>query len=103
MINDVLTEADSKMDKSVQATREEFATIRAGRAHPSMFNKILVDYYGTPTPLQQNLRVVDAAAFSLCMDNKLPMVVFSMERDGSIARAVRRERIGTLVTAERDR
>ena len=53
--------------------------------------------------LQQNLRVVDAAAFSLCMDNKLPMVVFSMERDGSIARAVRGERIGTLVTAERDR
>ena len=53
--------------------------------------------------LQQNLRVVDAAAFSLCMDNKLPMVVFSMEKDGSIARAVRGERIGTLVTAERDR
>lgn len=53
MINDVLKEADSKMDKSVDATREEFAAIRAGRAHPSMFNKILVDYYGTPTPLQQ--------------------------------------------------
>jgi ribosome recycling factor len=53
MINDILKEADSKMDKSVEATREEFAAIRAGRAHPSMFNKILVDYYGTPTPLQQ--------------------------------------------------
>ena len=53
MINDVLKEADGKMDKSVEATREEFAAIRAGRAHPSMFNKILVDYYGTPTPLQQ--------------------------------------------------
>jgi ribosome recycling factor len=53
MINDILNEADGKMDKSVQATREEFAAIRAGRAHPSMFNKILVDYYGTPTPLQQ--------------------------------------------------
>lgn len=53
MINDILNEADSKMDKSVAATREEFAAIRAGRAHPSMFNKILVDYYGTPTPLQQ--------------------------------------------------
>jgi len=53
MINDILNEADSKMDKSVEATREEFAAIRAGRAHPSMFNKILVDYYGTPTPLQQ--------------------------------------------------
>ncbi len=53
MINDILNEADAKMDKSVEATREEFAAIRAGRAHPSMFNKILVDYYGTPTPLQQ--------------------------------------------------
>ena len=53
MINDVLNEADGKMDKSVDATREEFAAIRAGRAHPSMFSKILVDYYGTPTPLQQ--------------------------------------------------
>ena len=53
MINDILREADGKMDKSVEATREEFAAIRAGRAHPSMFNKILVDYYGTPTPLQQ--------------------------------------------------
>ena len=53
MINDILKEADGKMDKSVEATREEFAAIRAGRAQPSMFNKILVDYYGTPTPLQQ--------------------------------------------------
>ena len=53
MINDILNEADGKMDKSVEATREEFATIRAGRATPAMFNKILVDYYGTPTPLQQ--------------------------------------------------
>ena len=46
MINDILNEADTKMDKSVEATREEFAAIRAGRAHPSMFNKIVVDYYG---------------------------------------------------------
>ena len=53
MINDILNEADQKMSKSVDATREEFAAIRAGRAHPSMFSKILVDYYGTPTPLQQ--------------------------------------------------
>ena len=53
MINDILREADQKMDKSVEATREEFATIRAGRAQPSMFNKITVDYYGTETPLQQ--------------------------------------------------
>jgi ribosome recycling factor len=53
VINEILNEADQKMDKSVEATREEFAAIRAGRAHPSMFNKISVEYYGTPTPLQQ--------------------------------------------------
>ena len=53
MINDILNEADSKMAKSVEATREEFATIRAGRAQPAMFAKIMVDYYGTPTPIQQ--------------------------------------------------
>ena len=53
MINEILNEADEKMDKSVEATREEFAAIRAGRVSPSMFNKITVDYYGTPTPLQQ--------------------------------------------------
>jgi ribosome recycling factor len=53
VINDILKEADGKMDKSVEATREEFAAIRAGRAHPNMFSKIVVDYYGAPTPLQQ--------------------------------------------------
>ena len=53
MINEILNEADQKMDKSVEATREEFAAIRAGRVSPSMFAKIHADYYGTPTPLQQ--------------------------------------------------
>ncbi|WP_206422780.1 ribosome recycling factor [Nocardioides pantholopis] len=52
-MNDILNGADAKMAKSVEATREDFAAIRAGRAHPSMFAKIMVDYYGTPTPIQQ--------------------------------------------------
>jgi uridylate kinase len=41
--------------------------------------------------------VVDATAFSLCMDNHLPMIVFGMQGEGNVARAVRGERIGTLV------
>jgi len=49
--------------------------------------------------LRQRLKVVDATAFSLCMDNRLPMIVFGMEKEGNVARAVRGERIGTLVTA----
>ena len=50
--------------------------------------------------LRSGLRVVDAAAFSLCMDNQLPMVVFGMEGDGNITRALLGERIGTLVSAD---
>lgn len=53
MINETLKEADQKMDKSVEAAREEFAAIRAGRANPSMFAKLVAEYYGTPTPIQQ--------------------------------------------------
>ena len=51
--------------------------------------------------LEQGLAVADATAFSLCMDNKLPMIVFGMEEEGNVTRAVRGERIGTLVTSER--
>jgi uridylate kinase len=50
--------------------------------------------------LLQGLRVVDATAFSLCMDNKLPMIVFGMQDESNVAAAVRGERIGTLVVAE---
>jgi uridylate kinase len=50
--------------------------------------------------LNKGLKVADAAAFSLCMENKLPIVVFDLMQDGNIARAVRGERIGTLVSGE---
>ena len=48
MIDDTLLEAEEKMEKAVAVAKEDFATIRTGRAHPSMFNKITVEYYGTP-------------------------------------------------------
>ena len=51
MIDDVMLEAEDKMDKALQAAKSELATIRTGRANPSMFNGIVVDYYGAPTPL----------------------------------------------------
>ena len=62
MINDLLNEADAKMDKSVEATREEFAAIRAGRVNPAMFAKLTADYYGAQTPIQQlaSFQVPDA-------------------------------------------
>lgn len=53
MIDDTLLEAEDKMDKAVGVAQEEFAAIRTGRPNPAMFSKIVVDYYGTPTPVQQ--------------------------------------------------
>ena len=53
MIPEILKDADHKMNGAVEHAREEFAAIRTGRAHPAMFNKLMVDYYGSPTPLQQ--------------------------------------------------
>lgn len=53
MISDVLAEAKDKMHKSVEAAKDDFSNVRTGRANPAMFQKILVDYYGTPTPLGQ--------------------------------------------------
>lgn len=55
--------------------------------------------------LARGLKVADAAAFALCMENDLPMVVFAMQGEGNITRALRGERIGTLVTtgAKEDR
>ena len=53
MIEDTLFEAEEKMEKAVDVAKEDFAGIRTGRATPGMFNKLLVDYYGAPTPLQQ--------------------------------------------------
>lgn len=53
MIEEILFEAEMKMDKTLEVVKEDFAAIRTGRANPAMFSKILVEYYGTPTPLQQ--------------------------------------------------
>jgi ribosome recycling factor len=53
VIDETLLEAEDKMDKAVEVAKDEFATIRTGRANPAMFSKITVDYYGSPTPLQQ--------------------------------------------------
>jgi ribosome recycling factor len=53
MIDDTLFEAEEKMDKAVSVAQSEFGTIRTGRATPAMFAKIVVDYYGAMTPVQQ--------------------------------------------------
>ena len=53
MIDDTLLEAEEKMDKAVEVAKSELQTLRTGRANPAMFSKIVVDYYGAVTPLQQ--------------------------------------------------
>ena len=67
------------------------------RTHPDAVKFDAVSYREV---LARDLKVADAAAFSLCMDNNLPIVVFNLMEDGNIARAVRGEKIGTLVSAE---
>jgi ribosome recycling factor len=53
MISDLLTEAEQKMEMAVDHVGSEFATVRTGRANPQLLHRITVEYYGSPTPLQQ--------------------------------------------------
>jgi len=53
VIDDTLLEAEEKMDKAVTVAKEDFANIRTGRITPAVFSKIMVDYYGAPTPVNQ--------------------------------------------------
>jgi ribosome recycling factor len=53
MIADAMREADEKMTKAITVAKEDFSAIRTGRANPAMFNKILAEYYGAPTPVNQ--------------------------------------------------
>ncbi|WP_207208786.1 ribosome recycling factor [Nocardioides oleivorans] len=87
-MNDVLNDADSKMNKSVEATREEFAAIRAGRANPAMFSKITAEYYGTQTPLQQ------LASFTSQDARTILIAPFDVGAMGSIERAIRDSDLG---------
>ena len=53
MIDEALLAGEEKMQKAVEVAREELAGVRTGRANPAMFSGITVDYYGSPTPLNQ--------------------------------------------------
>ena len=52
-MKNLLAKTEEKMDKSLNALDREFKAVRAGRANPAVLDKVLVDYYGTPTPVQQ--------------------------------------------------
>jgi ribosome recycling factor len=53
VIADVLSDATARMQKAVEVAKDDFSNVRTGRANPQLFQKILVSYYGTPTPLAQ--------------------------------------------------
>ena len=65
MIADVLAETTSRMTRAVESAKEDFATVRTGRANPQMFQKVMVDYYGSPTPLAQLASLANPEARSL--------------------------------------
>lgn len=88
MIDATLREADEKMDKAVEHAREEFAAIRTGRAHPSMFAKITADYYGQQTPLQQ------LAGFQVPEPRVVIISPYDISAKGAIEKAIRESDLG---------
>ena len=61
-VQEMMLVMEDKLDKTSNVLREEFTNIRAGRANPHVLDKIMVDYYGTPSPINQvgNISVADA-------------------------------------------
>jgi ribosome recycling factor len=62
IVKDLLDDASARMDKSVEATKHEFATVRTGRASPSLLDRVQVDYYGAVTPLRQLANIAASEA-----------------------------------------
>lgn len=92
MIDDTLLTAEDKMDKAIEVAKEDFATIRTGRANPAMFTKILVDYYGAPTPLQQ------LASFTTPEPRTIIISPFDQTSMSAIERAIRDSDLGVNPT-----
>ena len=88
MIDETLLEAEEKMEKAVAVAKEEFAVIRTGRAHPSMFAKITVEYYGTPTPVNQ------LASFHIPEPRMVVIQPFDKSSLAAIEKAIRNSDLG---------
>lgn len=88
MIDETLLEAEEKMSKAVDVAKEDFAAIRTGRANPGMFAKIVVDYYGAPTPLQQ------LASFQIPEPRTVLISPFDRGAMANIEKAVRDSDLG---------
>jgi ribosome recycling factor len=88
VIDETLLEAEEKMEKAVAVAKDEFAGIRTGRAHPSMFNKITAEYYGTQTPVNQ------LASFHMPEPRMVIVQPFDKSSMGAIEKAIRNSDLG---------
>ncbi len=75
MIKDILSSREEKMQKTLEALKRDFASLRAGRATPALLDKVMVDYYGTPTPVSQVAKIaVPEARMILIQPWEKPML-----------------------------
>lgn len=88
MIDEALLVAETKMQKAIEVTREEFLGVRTGRASPSLLQRIVVEYYGTPTPLQQ------LASISVPDPRSLAISPYDRNSMGAIEKAIQASDIG---------
>ncbi|GAA3994823.1 hypothetical protein GCM10022232_33760 [Streptomyces plumbiresistens] len=88
VIEETLLEAEEKMEKAVVVAKEDFAAIRTGRAHPAMFNKIVAEYYGAPTPINQ------LASFSVPEPRMAVVTPFDKTALRNIEQAIRDSDLG---------
>jgi ribosome recycling factor len=88
VIDDTLLEAEEKMDKALAVAKEDFSGIRTGRANPSMFSKITVEYYGTQTPVNQ------LASFHMPEPRMIVVQPFDKSSLGAIEKSIRNSDLG---------
>jgi ribosome recycling factor len=79
-IEDFLADAKRRMDRSIEATHQEFNSIRTGRASPALLDRIVIDYYGTPTPLKSLASIGAPEARLLTVQPFDPGAMKSIER-----------------------
>lgn len=92
MIDDILLDAQEKMDLAVEHVQNEFGTVRTGRANPTILHRIMVDYYGTPTPLQQ------LGSFAVPEPTQLVVTPFDPGSLGEIEKAINSANLGISAT-----
>lgn len=88
MIDETQKDAQAKMQQAVDFAREDLASIRTGRAHPAMFDKLQAEYYGAPTPLQQ------LATFTSTDPRSLLITPFDRSAITAIEKAIRDADLG---------